>query len=374
MGGLSCTKLSGSELLLNIPGLGGLEDSGQTEPTETTLPAVEESEAWQTEAETVTEETQAVTEPDVQGPAFNSGWLYAALALVVLLLVCLVADTLRKSKKRAKQATLKQETTPVPAGEGIPAPEATAPLCVTAAVLQGQGAREDQQDCYGYSEPARYAQQGVLAVVADGMGGLANGSVVSSALVRIFQEGFQSMAAYAQPDELLLEMAAQANAQINEMLRGTPRSGSTLVSAVIRDGKLYFLTVGDSHIYLYRGGALLQLNREHIYQEELAVKAINREVPLSRVQGDRQAHSLTSYFGIGKIPGLDRNAKGIKLITGDRILLATDGVFGTLPDQRLEQALEHDIGDAAKQIEEAVREADRPYQDNFTGLILEYRE
>ncbi len=382
MGGISFANLSGNGYPFS--GVGELGNPGQTEPAETESPAVEQTEAEETVAEETgnaetaettvasTEETQAAAEPETNG--LGSGWLYAALALVVLLLVCLVVDTLRRSRKRTKQTTLKQETSINPVGEGSTIPEAPAQLPVKAVPLQGLGAREDQQDSYGCSDLSLYAQQGVLAVVADGMGGLANGSIVSSALVRSFQEGFSGAAAHAQPDELLLALASQANAQINQMLRGMSRSGSTLVSAVIRDGKLYFLTVGDSHLYLYRGGALLQLNREHIYREELAVKAINREIPLSQVQSDRQVHALTSYFGIGIIPGLDRNSKGIKLLSGDRVLLATDGVFGTLSDHQLEQALELDMNSAAKRIQSAVQEANRPYQDNFTALILEYRE
>lgn len=244
---------------------------------------------------------------------------------------------------------------------------------IFAAVHQHIGAREDQQDSYGVSEPGTYLQNGVIAVVADGMGGLSNGRAVSAALVRSFLEGFRSASPRQNAADFLLEQAVRANSGVNQMLRGQDRSGSTLVSCVIRNGYLNFLTVGDSRLYLYRGGALLQLNREHIYQEELAEKAVNQEAGLSQVRGDRQAHALTSYFGIGHIPAIDRNDEGIKLLDGDKLLLASDGVFGTLTQMQMEMALAQDVTSATRMLGEQIRAANRTHQDNNTAVVLEYR-
>ena len=243
---------------------------------------------------------------------------------------------------------------------------------VRSGVFQAIGARKDQQDSYGMTDPALYAQQGVLALVADGMGGLANGKAVSSALVNTFLGEYRNMGEYGKPHETLLKLAISANQRINQMLVGQDRSGSTLVSVIIRDGCLYFLTVGDSRIYLYRNGALLQLNREHIYQEELAVKAMNCQVPLSQITGDRQAHALTSFFGSGCINHMDRNYEGIRLVPGDRIMLCSDGVFGTLSQAQMEYALSKDVKTAAEMLKDMVREAGKAHQDNNTGIILEY--
>lgn len=335
-----------------------------------------------------TTETQAPGDEQAAGFLSGGGLLYAALALLLALIVCVVlliirknnAEKKRRRRRKARQAANRDDLVTT---RGVDptlanAPMATAPTVaaqqpIVAAVHQHIGAREDQQDSYGASDLTAYPTSGVLAVVADGMGGLSNGGAVSSALVRTFLEGFRRMAGQTQPQDMLLEMAIQANNYINQMLRGAERSGSTLVSAVVQDGYLHFLTVGDSRIYLYRAGTLLQLNREHIYQEELAVKAINRLISIQQVSGDRQAHSLTSYFGIGSIPSIDRNYEGIKLVPGDRILLATDGVFGTLSREEMEQALQGTVGEATQALGDRIREIDKPYQDNNTALILEYR-
>ena len=312
--------------------------------------------------------------------------LYIALAVVVLVLIVLIIDTVtrykrkkakaerRNKRRQQKQGSPKQEKTTSTGEITVVGNPADAPkAAVAAAYFQDIGARDDQQDSYGMTDIGQYGQYGVMAVVADGMGGLANGKAVSSALVRTFVEGFGVVAAYARCSDALLDLAIRANEQINRMLQGQERSGSTLVTALIKNGMLYFLTVGDSRLYLYRGGALLQLNREHIYQEELAVKAVNRQVSIQQVSGDRQSQSLTSYFGIGKIPCVDRNHEGIKLLPGDRLLLSSDGVFGTLSVEQMEQALSLPLQEAAQTMGKMVRDAEKPYQDNNTGLILEYQ-
>ena len=309
----------------------------------------------------------------------SSGMLLGALGIVLALLAAVLMVLLRRRRARKggtaavepAPADLPAEEAPLPSTSEITAPPVKG--SVRAAVHQHIGKREDQQDSYVCTDPTVYGARGVLAAVADGMGGHQAGEV-ASALVRCFEEGFLRADPTFGSADLLLQLAIRANAQVNGMLQGQERSGSTLVAAVIRGGLLHFLCVGDSRVYLYRGGGLIQLSREHIFQEELAVRALNREIPGSRVRADRQARALTSYFGIGHIPALDRNDAGIKLISGDKILLASDGVFGTLTDQTLEALMAMEPEAAAQAMAERIAAADKRYQDNHTAVILEYQE
>ena len=313
---------------------------------------------------------------------FSCGcWIYILIALLVGLIAGYVMGVRKKKKKQSKRRSRPYTEVDLDAANMPIVTTAAVPVAtvadsvgsgVTAAVHQHIGARKDQQDSYGVSDLNAYATNGVLAVVADGMGGLANGAAVSSTLVHTLLNYYRQTTGRESVADMMLDMVTQSNDQINRMLQGADRSGSTLVSAVVREGKLYFLTVGDSRIYLYRGGKLLQLNREHIYQEELALKAINHIVPLQQVTGDRQAHALTSYLGIGRLTHIDRNYEGIKLEPGDRLLLASDGVFGTLSQADMEAALQGSIGEATDVIGEKILQAAMPYQDNNTALVLEY--
>ncbi len=359
---------------------------GQTQPGtptsetgafETQTSSVPEAVTAATEAAAVTAAESSTAQPVTSVTAAeNPQLLWGGLAVAFALLAAAVVVLLRKiNGGTADTKPQPQKTTPVTAPEESPAVSAVSaapatPAPVQVAYYQHIGAREDQQDSYAVSNPAGYARQGVLAVVADGMGGLSNGGAVSAAVVRSFMDTFRTV--QAPPGELLLEAAACTNNRVNQMLRGGEKSGSTLVAVILREGWLNFISVGDSRIYLYRGGALLQLNREHAYREELAVQAVNREIPMGRVRGDRQSHALTSFFGIGTIPHIDRNDEAIRLLPGDRLMLATDGVFGALTGRQLEKALGLEISESAKQIECLIRQADLPHQDNNTAVILEY--
>ena len=337
----------------------------------------------QTETTTIATEPPADPEPGFLGNPFACGcWLYILLALVIGILTGWILSTVQYKKKmrkrRSRPYTEVDYAAPPTKTQTVAtaAPVAAAPVAVAgvaAAVHQHIGARKDQQDSYGVSDLNAYGTNGVLAVVADGMGGLANGAAVSSTLVHSLLSYFRQTSGKENTADMMLDMLTQANDQINRMLQGADRSGSTLVSAIIREGRLHFLTVGDSRIYLYRKGMLLQLNREHIYQEELAVKAVNHIVPLPQVTGDRQAHALTSYLGVGRLPHIDRNYESIKLEPGDRLLLASDGVFGTLSETDMEVALQGNLGQATEMMGQMILKANMPYQDNNTALVLEYR-
>lgn len=324
----------------------------------------------------------------------NLLWVYVALGIILLLLVILLVISLQKRKKAKGAEQMKQEYTTettgvLPSAEGQQNTEHTLvqerQQNMVSAVVQETGAREDQQDSYGIEEfdnPGNADDQGILAIVADGMGGLSNGKEASSLTVDTCIQVFRTQRMYhsfgnrpgQKPvPEVLLEMAKEAVSRTKQAFSGEERGGSTLVSAVIRDGRLSFLCVGDSRIYLYRKGGLLQLNREHVYQEELVLEAVNGRLALEEAKTDAQARALTSYLGQGNIFWLDRNREEIKLVAGDKILLATDGVFGTLPAARLEHALEKDVRQAAEEIREEIEKAGLSYQDNYTAVILEYR-
>ncbi len=298
--------------------------------------------------------------------------IFAALGVILVVLVILLISAL-KSKKKSKSGGKSEEIMPEEKVSTITQPEGEAErtVPVKAASVHEQGAREDQQDSFGISD---YMEQGkgMLAVVADGMGGLTNGKAVSSLAVNTCFDVFYSLPNYISHADMLLQMAVQSNNAVNQMLRASGRSGSTLVAATIGSGQLHYLTIGDSRIYLYRGGVLLQLNKEHIYREELSLEAVNGRMSIHQVNNDPQAKSLTSYLGIGRVPYLDRNYEGIKLVSGDKIILASDGVFGTLSQEQMEMALQLPATEAAESLRELVSAANRPYQDNYTAVVLEY--
>lgn len=237
---------------------------------------------------------------------------------------------------------------------------------VTVEKLHEQGARAGQQDCFFVSPMAEGA--GLLAVVADGMGGLSDGDKVSQEAVSAMAQGFYQT--QGTPGQVLLQLAQQANAAVNRLLGedGAYRSGSTLTAGLIRDGAFHYLSVGDSRICLYRNGELYQLNREHIFRNELSVRFVNGEETLEKAASHPKGAGLTSFLGMGQLKYIDLPAEPVAVRPGDRFLLMSDGVYNALTPDELKRALEQD--QAAQALREAIQAKAYQNQDNYTAVIL----
>lgn len=239
------------------------------------------------------------------------------------------------------------------------------------------GRRSSQQDSFGISKDGQAlssAGKGVFAIVADGMGGLSNGGEVSARVTMSMMTSFDRMNGQERGDKQLLTMLNQANDDVNAMLKsaGQGKSGSTVVAVLIRDSSLSWITVGDSHIYLYREGALMQVNRDHVYSVDLDEMAARGEISTFEAAKDPQRKALTSYIGMGKLAKIDRNIRPLQLQSKDRILLMTDGVFGTLTDEEITAAMKLPVTESCNALDQMIQGKNRPAQDNYTALILEY--
>ena len=231
------------------------------------------------------------------------------------------------------------------------------------------GKRSYQQDSVG----ADIYDDGAFGIVADGMGGLSGGDEISSAVVINMLQNAQNTRNIPF-DEVLINLSSKAINEVNRKLgvSGYYKSGSTLVAVYAKNGRFHWMSIGDSRIYLYRNGALMQINREHTYENELLHNVLNSESSFNKAKSDPQANKLTSFIGMGKIKYSDLSTRSVKLVKGDRILLMSDGVFGTLSENEIATIIRgnHDCEIAAKAIEDAVSSRNKPGQDNFTALII----
>lgn len=250
-----------------------------------------------------------------------------------------------------------------------------AKLTVKCEMVQNIGARESQQDNYAISDFQDYLMtntKGCLAVVADGMGGLANGSEMSGIVVSSLMEYFTQVPFEKSIPAELLTMVYRANKDVLEYVRQTrgELSGSTVVLTDIIDNKLYFASVGDSRIYLIRGGLPIQLNREDVYRNELYQRMGAGELSYEGAESDPERKSLTNFMGLDPLEHVDFNMEPIMLCRGDRVVLMTDGVFGTLSDEEICRAVLHPETTAAETLENMVLAKEKRGQDNFTAIIL----
>ena len=149
--------------------------------------------------------------------------------------------------------------------ENPPLPEKAPPaLGYRTAVLQGIGAREDQEDAYLFvndRDVVRIRQEGLFALVADGMGGMASGQEASTVAAASLKESFSQFDRSEDLAPQLRQAMRQASGEIYQRLGGL--GGSTAIACVLFQDLLWFASVGDSPLYLLRDQQLNRLNREH---------------------------------------------------------------------------------------------------------------
>lgn len=236
------------------------------------------------------------------------------------------------------------------------------------------GARKNQEDSYVVSnldDLALILEKGLLAVVADGIGGLNAGEVASSAVIDGMCARYSAQGSDLGICERLLEMVGYAQRSVVRVAKGgsSKQCGSTLVGVLIRGRDMAFVSVGDSRIALYRAGTLLQLNREHILGRDADEATVLSNMPANTDARKRKA--LTAFMGKENLRMVDRNTSPMRLIRGDRILLMSDGVFGTLSDDELISMMDLPPQAAAEAVVRAVEAKRREHQDNATIVIVE---
>ena len=289
----------------------------------------------------------------------------AGLVIGIVLTVILLSRFMKKKRGKNKQVSSKKKASSISGTSEI-----NTDSNIVVGKLHAQGARENQQDSFAVSPPEMMKTHGILAVVADGMGGLSGGERVSQMAVSTMMDGFPS--ASGSPDQILLGLLQKANSSVNRMLgpSGLNRSGSTMAAALIKNGLFYYISVGDSRIALLRDGCLYQLNRDHVYCNELAVDAVNGSGSVRGAFSHPKAHGLTSFIGMGRLKYVDIPARPIALKPGDRFVLMSDGVYNALTEGELADAIGQPAEESADYLGNMIRQKNYSTQDNYTAVIL----
>ena len=227
-----------------------------------------------------------------------------------------------------------------------------------------RGGREKNEDRMGYC----YTRESGLFVLADGMGGHPEGEVAAQIAMQTVAAMFQRQAKPVLGDvqEFLSSALLAAHHQIlryasDKGMLDSPRT--TLVIAVVQGGCATWVHCGDSRLYMVRAGALLTRTRDHSYLElknmPPGMERINRNV-------------LFTCLGSPTKPIYDM-AGPVHLEQGDRILLCSDGLWGTLSDEEISQQLgSQGVAHAVPElVEQALRKAGAS-SDNVTVVAMEW--
>lgn len=239
-------------------------------------------------------------------------------------------------------------------------------------VANGQiiGARKEQQDYFAIPE----VPKGTLAIVADGMGGYTGGAISSSEAVKQFiktiRRNFNE-----QKIALMLEQALiAANNRIRDLKTQNPdlkNMGTTFLAAFFIHNRVYWISVGDSTFYRWRDGNLERLNDNHSIAGRVDKKAALGIISEEEAKKHPQRHVITSGLTGKDIPIIDLPNVGLDVLSGDRFILASDGL-NTLMDSEIVSIIArvYDPNKLVNDILCAVTKKKKPGQDNCTVLSL----
>lgn len=198
-----------------------------------------------------------------------------------------------------------------------------------------KGGRRVNQDRMGYL----YTRESLLLVVADGMGGHARGEVAAQVTLQTMAAIYQRNAKPRLPDPVrYLEdsvLAAHRELHRYRAENGLPEAPrTTVVACIVQDGIATWGHVGDSRLYLLRGGRIAARTLDHSRVHHLVSSGLIRpEDAKDHPERNRIFNCIGAYIA----PTVEV-AKPTALHSGDSMLLCTDGLWGALSDRQLADA------------------------------------
>ena len=231
--------------------------------------------------------------------------------------------------------------------------------------ISRKGGREKNEDRMGYC----YTRESGLFVLADGMGGHPEGEVAAQLALQTISALYQKEARPIVEDvtEFLASSLTAAHHQIiryasEKGMLDTPRT--TLVAAVVQEGSATWVHCGDSRLYVVRDGEMLTRTRDHSYLEQqnagvIRMDRINRNI-------------LFTCLGSPTKPVFDVTGP-IVLQQGDKILLCSDGLWGSLNDIDIVRHLStQSVSDAVPDLVEMALRNGGDNSDNVTVIAFEW--
>lgn len=258
-------------------------------------------------------------------------------------------------------------------GERQPDSDVPRLLTYRVANLQGQGSRQGQEDSFAFvnaMDVTKIRQEGLLAVVADGMGGMEDGKLVSEAAVAGLTHNFSMLDRDGDIAAQLVECVLRTGKRLYERFQGA--GGTTAAVCFFYQEALYWASVGDSCIYLKRGQGLYRLNQEQNRRTSLYLEAVREgRLDPSEADADPDGHRLSQFLGKDEIDEVDVSLRPLELAAGDTLLLCSDGAGGVLSSDELRSCLnESSPALACARMQECILAAGRKHQDNYTALVI----
>ncbi len=242
-----------------------------------------------------------------------------------------------------------------------------------------QGGRDYQEDAIVTDFPFG-ADSGVV-VLADGMGGHAAGDVASKIVVtEVFSELKFESANFADFESeiprFLTESASNANSYVREHVQAHPETrgmGATLVSVVLIENRMYWMSIGDSPLYHYRSGKMKQLNEDHSMAPQIDFMVRQGLMDEAAGKNHPDRNCLTSVILGDRVAKSDCPKTPFELQVGDIVVVSSDGLQ-YLEDAKIQKILHKyrrkKAAEIAGYLLEAIETLADPDQDNCTFSVI----
>lgn len=224
------------------------------------------------------------------------------------------------------------------------------------------------------------ADDALLFLVADGMGGHAAGEIAS----RIAVDSISEFITHTQEDDgtwphaydenyrrstnRLMAAVRMANTRVLEAMRKDARlrgMGTTIVACLADNDTMSFAHVGDSRAYLIRDKQLSRITNDHSWVFEQVQAGMLTEA-------EAEKHPLRNVItrALGGALQVTPDASEVAAKPGDVFLLCSDGLTGMVPEEEILRVVTEtqDIEDACQQLIEAANE--RGGLDNVTAVLV----
>ena len=215
---------------------------------------------------------------------------------------------------------------------------------------------------------------GELFIVADGVGGHANGAEAAGIAVREYVRRLSVMLPGNDPEQALLTTTRSISEQIARSAgaaqdSAAPAMASTVALVLLQGATAYVGHLGDSRVYLLRTGDFSLLTRDHSVVQRMVDTGI---LSPEQAQMHPQSHVLTQCLGQ---PGAELEIHITQLLAGDTLLLCSDGLWAYVEEHEIAAVLrepDRRVEAAADALQAMALAAGAP--DNLSIVLLRCRD
>ena len=234
-----------------------------------------------------------------------------------------------------------------------------------------QGDRESQQDRVCLFRNMREPNC-ILAIVADGMGGLTGGRKAADQVMLTADQLFKSFDSKTDDAADLLErIALEAHMVIGLTAITSKDQPHTTYAAflITSEGACHWAHVGDTRVYHFRNARMLKRTSDHSYVQSLID---NKEITPEQAINHPQSNVITQCLGSKATPKIVHDST-MQLRSGDVIMACTDGVWPYFKDPEMGSILENlNPREAAELIITTARTRSKRHGDNLSLAIVKY--